>query len=218
MTDILKKIEAYKREEIAAAKRARPYAEVEAAAKAAPPRADFCNAIERQHRRRRICADRRDQEGEPVGGADPRRLRSAGARAGLRGGRRGLPVGADRRARRSRASRSSSTAARAATSLPALRKDFMFEPYQVAKSRAMGADCILDHHGGARRCRGAGDRRRGVRVRHGRAGRGARRGRTRPRAEAEVAADRHQQPRSQGVQDLACGQRAAGAARSRAAR
>src|ERR1700694_2047018 len=51
MSDILTRIEAYKREEIAAAKRARPYATVEAAAKAAAPPRGLLRAIERRLKR-----------------------------------------------------------------------------------------------------------------------------------------------------------------------
>src|SRR6267143_967399 len=49
MSDILTRIETYKRAEIAAAKRARPPAAVEADARAAPPPRGFLAAIERRH-------------------------------------------------------------------------------------------------------------------------------------------------------------------------
>ena len=74
MADVLERIEAYKREEIALAKRARPLAALrEQAARAAPPRG-FLSAIER----RRACG-----ETALIAEADPRTFRSAGAGARL---------------------------------------------------------------------------------------------------------------------------------------
>jgi indole-3-glycerol phosphate synthase len=142
MSDILERIAAYKREDVSGRKAVRPQSAVESAAAQATAPRGFRAALQRAHAPGRLALIAEIKKASPSKGLiradfDPPAL----ARAYAEGGAACLSVLTD--APSFQGADAYLTAAREAAPLPCLRKEFLVDPWQVAESRALGADAIL---------------------------------------------------------------------------
>ena len=142
MSDTLARIVSAKHEEIARRRFARPLTELKQQAGCASPPRGFITALERAVGAGRYGLIAEIKKASPSKGLiradfDP----SALARAYREGGATCLSVLTD--GPYFQGSDTDLMAAREAVDLPVLRKDFMIDPYQIAESRALGADCVL---------------------------------------------------------------------------